>query len=132
MDPARRRSRRRKAIDPMKMAEDRTAPASEVAVVGVLEEPQPHRWRTVILLAVLAGVSCIDKFITSIIAPGLSSALSLSDTQVGFLIGPAFAILFALSGIPLAYLIDTRNRKRLVLFGVILWSSMTVLSAFAS
>lgn len=88
------------------------------------------RWCAAILLSLLAGISFIDKFIMSILAQPISQDLALSDGQIGLLIGPAFAILFALSGLPAAFLIDTRNRKKLVLAGVSVWSLMTIASGF--
>jgi MFS family permease len=90
----------------------------------------PKRWRVAILLSLLAGISFVDKFVMAILAQPIAHDLSLSDSQIGLLIGPAFAILFALSGLPVAFLVDTRNRKRLVLAGVLIWSIMTILSGF--
>lgn len=90
-----------------------------------------RRWTVVILLSALAVISFVDKLIMSIIAQPLSIELSLSDGQLALLMGPAFAILYALSSLPMAYLIDMHNRKRFVLFGVLLWSGMTIFSGFA-
>ncbi|MGE0830188.1 MAG: MFS transporter, partial [Hyphomonadaceae bacterium] len=49
----------------------------------------------------------------------------------GLLIGTGFGVLYALSGLPLAHLIDRTHRVRIVAIGVILWSICTVASGFA-
>jgi MFS family permease len=90
-----------------------------------------HRWIVVILLSALAVISFVDKLIMSIIAQPISIELSLSDGQIALLMGPAFAILYALTSLPMAYLVDMHSRKRILLLGVLLWSVMTTLSGFA-
>src|SRR5688572_11228778 len=93
-------------------------------------EVQPKRWLTVGLLAGLAGISFLDKLILAVVAQPLSQSLHLSDLQLGLLIGPAFAILYALVGLPVAYLVDTRNRRPIVFFGAFVWSTATFCSGF--
>ncbi|AZN50007.1 MFS transporter [Pseudomonas aeruginosa] len=46
--------------------------------------------------------------------------------------GAGFAILYSLSGVPIAHLIDKGNRKRIVACGVLFWSLMTAASAFTT
>ncbi|MEM7079241.1 MAG: MFS transporter [Pseudomonadota bacterium] len=50
---------------------------------------------------------------------------------MGFLYGTAFAIFYAVFGIPLGKLADVWNRKSLIAIGLSFWSLMTALSGFA-
>lgn len=55
----------------------------------------------------------------------------MTDAQIGFLYGTAFAVFYALFGIPLGRLADSWIRTRLIAVGLTLWSVMTATSAFA-
>lgn len=57
--------------------------------------------------------------------------VDLTDTQIGLLIGPSFAIFYITLGIPIGWLADRRNRRTMIAAGVALWSLMTALSGFA-
>ena len=90
----------------------------------------PGRWLAVGCLMLFYAISIIDRFILSAVAQPVTQSLGLSNTQMGLLLGAGFAILYALAGVPVAYLIDKGNRTRIVIGGVLLWSSMTAASAF--
>src|SRR3546814_1408300 len=62
----------------------------------------------------------------------LFRSLALTDAQLGFLYGTAFAIFYALFGIPLGRLADDWYRGRLIALGLLAWSSMTALSGLAA
>ena len=47
------------------------------------------------------------------------------DWQVGFLMGPAFAIFYTIFGIPFGRMADRVSRKGLIAFGLTVWSLMT-------
>src|SRR5205085_10012304 len=74
----------------------------------------------------------VDRQIISILAPYISHDLGVGDDEIGFLYGTAFAVFYALFGIPLGRLADSWYRGRLIAVGLGLWSSMTALSGFAS
>ena len=74
----------------------------------------------------------IDRQILSILAEDIKADLGLSDASLGFLYGTAFAVFYALFGIPLGRLADSWYRGRLMAMGLALWSSMTALSGFAN
>ena len=73
----------------------------------------------------------LDRQIISILAERIKADLGLSDDQIGFLYGTAFAIFYALFGIPLGRLADVWNRRTLIALGLSFWSVMTALSGFA-
>jgi MFS family permease len=73
----------------------------------------------------------LDRQILSILAERIKHDLHVSDAQLGFLYGTAFAIFYALFGIPLGRLADVWDRRRLIALGLAVWSGMTALSGLA-
>ncbi|MBK7903783.1 MAG: MFS transporter [Proteobacteria bacterium] len=77
-------------------------------------------------------MSFIDRQILSNLAEQIRGDLDLTDAELGFLYGTVFAIFYTLFGIPLGRLVDSWRRERLMAIGLALWSTMTMLSGFAS
>lgn len=96
----------------------------------VESKTHPGRWYALGCLMVFYAVSMVDRFILSAVAQPVTQSLGLTNTQMGLLLGAGFAVLYAVAGIPVAYLIDKGNRVRIILAGVLLWSTMTAASAF--
>lgn len=72
-----------------------------------------------------------DKQVIGLLAVPVQEALGLSDTQLGFLQGGAFAIAFAIGGLPIAQLLDRGNRIRIASACVAAWSVATILCGLA-
>lgn len=88
-----------------------------------------------LILGVLFLVSIlnfVDRQILSILLGSIKQDLRVSDAQLGFLWGTVFAAFYTVFGIPLGLYADLGSRKRLIGWGLGLWSLMTVLSGFAS
>ena len=90
-----------------------------------------YAWYALILFVIVYIFNFIDRQIVSILAESIKADLELDDAQIGFLYGTAFAVFYALFGIPLGRLADSWYRGRLMAIGLALWSSMTALSGFA-
>lgn len=84
-----------------------------------------------IVLMIVYVFNFIDRQILSILAEDIKADLGISDSQIGFLYGTAFAIFYAVFGIPLGRLADTWVRKNLIAIGLLFWSVMTALSGTA-
>ena len=91
-----------------------------------------YAWYALFVLVLVYIINFIDRQILSILAEDIKRDLRLEDAQIGFLYGTAFAVFYALFGIPLGRLADSWYRGRLMAMGLALWSSMTALSGFAS
>ena len=90
-----------------------------------------YSWYVLGVLVVVYILNFIDRQILSILAVDIKRDLSLTDDQLGFLGGAAFAVFYALFGVPLGRLADRWHRVRLLTIGLVLWSTMTALSGFA-
>ena len=75
----------------------------------------------------------LDRQIVNILAEPIKRDLGLSDTQLGLLAGPAFAVFYAVLGIPIARYADkgSTNRVWLISVSLAVWSAMTALCGFA-
>jgi MFS family permease len=89
-------------------------------------------WPVVVLLATMFAMSLIDRLILSVVANPVAQSLHIADSQLGLLMGTSFAVLYGLASLPMGQWIDAYNRKRLVVVGVGLWSTMTIASGFAT
>ena len=73
----------------------------------------------------------IDRYILSVLAPGIQRDLTLSDTQMGLLLGPSFSVVHFLAVLPAAWLADRYARRTIIAIGLFVWSAMTSLGAGA-
>ncbi|PAL22531.1 MFS transporter [Sphingopyxis sp. GW247-27LB] len=75
----------------------------------------------------------LDRQIVNILAEPIKADLGLSDTELGLLAGPAFAVFYALLGIPIARHADKEgtNRVRLIALALAIWSAMTAVCGLA-
>lgn len=91
------------------------------------------RYRTfaLLLLTLVYGFNFIDRQIVGILAPWIQADLNLTNTQLGLLVGLAFAAFYTIMGIPLAFLADRMNRVTLLSLALAVWSGFTALTGFA-
>ena len=94
-------------------------------------ERSAYRWYVVTLLAVAYAVSYIDRLIISLMVDPIKASLALSDTQVSLLIGLSFAIFYATTAIPIAWLADRFSRRNIIVSGITIWCVMTAACGFA-
>ena len=88
-------------------------------------------WWVVVVLWLVMIMSHVDRNILVILMGPIQQELDLSDTWMGFLTGPAFALFYTIAGIPLAILADRASRKWIIAIGLALWSVCTVAQGWA-
>ena len=89
--------------------------------------------KSVVLLLTLAyTLNSADRTLIAILGSALKSDLKLSDAQLGWLIGPAFATLYAFSGLIIARLDERFNRVAIISLALTLWSALTALCGLAA
>ena len=82
-------------------------------------------------LLVVYTVNFIDRILVGVLNEPIKDAFGLSDAQMGWLGGPAFAILYTFLGIPIARLAERYNRVTIISVAVAVWSGMTALCGLA-
>ena len=84
-------------------------------------------------LLIVYILNFLDRQIVSILAEPMKAEFGLSDTQLGLLAGPAFAVFYAVLGIPIARYADKAgtNRVWLISISLVIWSGMTAVCGFA-
>jgi MFS family permease len=88
-----------------------------------------------LILAVLFAVSLlnfVDRQILAILAGKVKADLLISDAQLGFLFGTVFGIFYAVFGMPMGVYADRGSRRKLIAWGLALWSVMTAASGLAA
>ncbi|WP_026940853.1 spinster family MFS transporter [Hellea balneolensis] len=90
-----------------------------------------YRTFALLLLTLVYGFNFIDRQIVGILAPWIQADLGLTNTQLGLLVGLAFAAFYTIMGIPLAFLADRMNRVTLLSLALAVWSGFTALTGFA-
>ena len=83
------------------------------------------------VLFVVYVFNFIDRQILAILLQPIKQDLHASDTAMGFLTGFAFAIFYAVAGIPIARFADRRGRSIVIAAGLAVWSAMTAASGLA-
>ncbi len=105
--------------------------ASQVAADHKTRVNGPYAKYVLSILVVVGVFNYIDRQILSILAEDIKADLGLSDGDLGFLYGTAFAVFYAVFGVPLARVADSWTRTRLISISVGFWSCMTALSGLA-
>ncbi|MEY4500232.1 MAG: hypothetical protein RIS52_122 [Pseudomonadota bacterium] len=90
-----------------------------------------YRSYVLALLMVIFAFNFLDRSVVTILAPYLKADLGVSDAQIGLLYGTAFALFYAVFGLPLAKLADGWSRVKTISLGLGFWSVMTALSGMA-
>ena len=88
-------------------------------------------WYAVFILLLAYILSFVDRIIISLLVIPIQSDLGISDTQMGLLMGLAFAIFYVAIGIPIAKLSDEKSRRIIISIGIFLWSLMTAACGLA-
>ena len=84
------------------------------------------------LLTVVAVFNYLDRFVLSLLLEPIKQDLQLNDSQLGFLTGFAFALFYAVAGLPIARWADRGNRNTIVTCTTALWSCMVALCGLAN
>jgi MFS family permease len=93
-----------------------------------------NRYRSYLLglLMLILAFNFVDRLAFGLLLQNIKDDLHLSDTQMGFLGGIAFALFYAVMGIPIAWWADRGNRVRIISITTGLWSVAVALCGLAA
>jgi len=100
--------------------------------VNAIARPQRGASFVLALLLIAYIFNFLDRQILGILAAPIKADLHLSDTAFGAIGGLAFALLYSVLGVPLAFLADRTGRSPIIAASVALWSLFTALCGTAT
>ena len=89
-----------------------------------------NAWRVLGLLFAANLINFFDRTIPAIVVEPIRLEWNLSDLQLGFLTA-AFTVVYAVAGVPLGRLADTGQRRKVMGWGLAVWSAFTGLNGLA-
>jgi MFS family permease len=76
--------------------------------------------------------SFIDRYVLGILVQPIKTEFGLTDTQMGLLLGPAFAIFYATMGLPMGWITDRVRRTWMLGVATAFWSIATGAMGFVT
>src|SRR3979409_222885 len=95
----------------MRISPDIPSAALRPSSSGLTERPAQV---ALIVLLLIYMMSFIDRTALGVLQEPIKHEFGLSDWQLGLLGGPAFAILYALTSVPVARLAERYNRSSII------------------
>ena len=90
-----------------------------------------YRRLVLAMLLLVYTFNYLDRQILGILAPAIKADLHLTDAEFGAVGGLAFAMLYSVLGVPLAYLADKTSRSWVITGSLAVWSAFTALCGTA-
>ncbi|MEP6908412.1 MAG: MFS transporter, partial [Pseudoxanthomonas sp.] len=88
------------------------------------------RW-TLFILVLIYGSNFADRILVATVGQAMKVEMGLTDLQLGLMGGLAFALFYALLGLPMARLAERYSRVKIIAACVAAWSLMTALCGVA-
>lgn len=87
-------------------------------------------WLSVLVLFAINILNFYDRHVPGALVEPMRKEFHFNDTQIG-LIGSAFIWVYALVGLPIGVLADRWSRKKLLAWGVLIWTALTASTGLA-
>lgn len=98
--------------------------------IGIAKsKPYPnagYAWFVVVCLQFAYAIALVDRQILALLVEPIKADLNLTDTEFSLLAGMAFALFYAVMGLVLGRVADKRNRRNMIIIGMLLWSAATI------
>lgn len=88
-------------------------------------------WWTLAILVIAFVFSFIHRIVIGLLVDPIKADLGLTESQMGLLLGLAFAVFYALLGLPIGRWSDRYSRRVIIGVAIFLWSLMTALCGLA-
>ncbi|WP_049758263.1 MFS transporter [Phenylobacterium zucineum] len=83
------------------------------------------------MLVLLYLLNTLDRGVLALVVDPVKADLAISDFQMSMLLGLAFALFYALCGLPIGWLVDRFPRRIILYLGVTFWSIATIACGMA-
>jgi MFS family permease len=87
--------------------------------------PQGRATTYVVILAILIGLSMMDRQLLAVVAEPIKHDFNLSDTDLGLLTGTVFAVIFSLASLPVSWAADRISRTGILTVCATFWALCT-------
>src|SRR5579871_3445945 len=84
----------------------------------------------IVVLFAINILNFYDRNVAGAVVEPMRKEFHLNDTQIG-LLTTAMTLLYAIVGVPLGRVADLWSRKRLLAWGILVWSALTASTYFA-
>jgi len=84
------------------------------------------------VLSLAYVLNFVDRQVLALVLEDVKSDLALTDAQLGWLLGPTFAVFYTIASLPIARLADTGSRRGVLAGCLAIWSGTTALCGLAS
>lgn len=88
-------------------------------------------WSAVLILCIAQVVSTVDRGMLALVVDPVRRDLAIGEVDIALLQGFAFAVFYVSVGLPLGYVADRVNRRRLLFGGILVWSAGTIACGLA-
>ena len=112
------------------MAES-AANLADTATVDTRRPSPAVAWYTVTLCMIAYVLAFVDRQIIALLIEPIQQDLQISDTQFSLLAGFAFALFYAIMGLPIARWADRGPRPLIISAGIVIWSFATAVCGMA-
>jgi len=91
-----------------------------------------YAWYALLLLTLIYVMNFVDRVLIYILFTPIKKALQFSDLELALLGATSFVIFYTALGIPFGRMADKISRKKLIAFGLTVWSIFSGLTGFAT
>lgn len=91
-----------------------------------------YKYYVLALLTTVGTFNYLDRQVLALVMEMIKQDFELSDSELGFLTGFAFALFYAVAGVPLARWSDRGNRNLIISLTTALWSAMVALGGMVT
>lgn len=109
--------------------------AIDTAALAAKGKPYPKAstgWFLVAMLTLAYIFSFVDRYVLGLLIEPIKADLGLTDEQIGLIMGPAFGLIYAFSGLFIGWFVDNWRRTWIVGIGMTVWSLATAASGLAA
>jgi MFS family permease len=126
-----RRSGPASEVTPQPFGGEKTSQSSVAHIRFFDERVTPYASWALGILFLSNLLNFVDRKVIAVVATSIQRDLHITDADMGFLMGTAFATLYGIFGVGMGRIADALSRTRLLAAGLAVWSGMTVMSGLS-